>query len=216
MFKSFTVSRYTGFTRWMAMVLVFVLALGTVVAFPSKPVSAERSTKLTIHYKPAENNTKDWNLWIWPEGKEGQAYPFNGEDGFGQVATVELSGDHQKVGFIVRTDDWDKDVAEDRFIEGIVGGEAEIWLISGDPTIYTAPQDGSAEISPRIIGSSLDEINKISVEMNIPFKTGGFEDEALSSSPVSKRLQSRMLSCWIKTIRATREKRKFTSRRKRI
>mgnify|MGYP000206362682 CR=1 FL=1 len=290
MFESFSVSRYMGFTRWMAMVLVTVLALGTVVTFPMKPVSAEQSTKLTIHYKAAENNTKDWNLWIWSEGGEGETYPFNGEDGFGEFATVELRGDHQKVGFIVRTDEWDKDVAEDRFIEGIVGGEAEIWLVSGDPTIYTAPQgtsaekktfeqveltvhyyrydgnydgwnlwiwpdekegqtlaftgqdsfgtvaqvtltgmknatkigfivrksesgydwvdrefedrfvtkindDGTAEIwlaqsqervfykesqvdrSPRIIGSSLDEINKISVEMNIPFKTDGSKDE---------------------------------------
>jgi pullulanase len=138
----------TGFLRWnrlLALALVFMMAVGTLAAWPPQAVSAEKQTKLTIHYKPAENNTKDWNLWIWPEGKEGRAYPFNTEDSFGQVATVELSGDYEKVGFIVRTDDWDKDIAEDRFIEDIVGGEAEIWLISGDPAIYTAPPDGSGE-----------------------------------------------------------------------
>ncbi|MEK1830745.1 hypothetical protein AAAC51_22045 [Priestia megaterium] len=41
--------------------------------------SAADSTKITIHYQPAPNDTKEWGLWIFPEGGEGKPYTFTGK-----------------------------------------------------------------------------------------------------------------------------------------
>ncbi|WP_228027697.1 pullulanase-associated domain-containing protein [Bacillus fonticola] len=44
------------------------------------------STKVIIHYQEATITTKDWNLWVWPKGKDGQKYELTGEDEFGRIA----------------------------------------------------------------------------------------------------------------------------------
>jgi pullulanase len=124
---------------------VLLLSLVLLLALPSMAFAAEETT-VTIHYKAASDNVLDWNLWIWADGVDGAAHLFDGEDSFGQVATVTLSGSHSEVGFIVRTDNWDKDIADDRFIT-VTDGKAEIWLISGDPTVYTSNPDGETESS---------------------------------------------------------------------
>lgn len=128
--------------------LAFVLCFALVFAFQATTFAAEKTT-VTIHYKPAADNTLEWDLWIWADGLDGAAFPFTGTDDFGQVATVELDGTHSKVGFIVRLPDWSKkDVDADRFIESFVDGKAEIWLISGDPTVYTSNPDAPAASKP--------------------------------------------------------------------
>ncbi|CAM3503780.1 type I pullulanase [Aeromicrobium ponti] len=97
-------------------------------------------TSVTIHYQPAEDNTKDWNLWIWPKDGDGQVFEFSGEDEFGLVAEVDLQGIHNEVGFIVRTDSWEKD-GGDRFID-VQSGNDEVWVKGGDENTYTSPPDG--------------------------------------------------------------------------
>jgi pullulanase len=122
----------------LALVLCFTLAL---------PAFAAGKTTVVIHYQQAKDNVLDWNLWLWADGGNGSVYLFNGEDAFGKVATHELNGDIKKLGFIVRTDNWDKDVAEDRFVE-VANGKVEIWLKSGDATIYTSNPDGDTAVQP--------------------------------------------------------------------
>ncbi|MFD2670849.1 type I pullulanase [Marinicrinis sediminis] len=127
--------------KWIAMLAALMMLMSVISPSPVlQTVSAEAQTQVTIHYQAAEGSTQDWNLWVWPKGGDGAAYPFTGTDAFGQVAEITLNGDHTSVGFIVRTDDWEKDIDEDRFIEDILGGEAEIWLIGGDSTVYTSEQ----------------------------------------------------------------------------
>lgn len=99
------------------------------------------TTKVKIHYQPKAGDTKDWNLWVWGEGKEGKVYPFTGEDKFGKVADVEIDGDFNRVGFIVRTDSWEKD-GGDRIIDNIWNGTEEVWVKAGDDKVYTSPPDG--------------------------------------------------------------------------
>ncbi|MEK1831268.1 hypothetical protein AAAC51_26700 [Priestia megaterium] len=41
--------------------------------------SAADSTKITIHYQPAPNDTKEWGLWIFPEGGEGSLIHLQGK-----------------------------------------------------------------------------------------------------------------------------------------
>lgn len=107
---------------------------------------AEETTTVIVHYKEAEGNDKDWNLWIWPAGGEGSAYDFTGEDNFGKVATITLPGQVDKAGFIVRTDSWEKDTPNDRFIEQFNNGVGEIWIIGGQEEFYYENPEGPDEI----------------------------------------------------------------------
>ncbi|WML50653.1 pullulanase-associated domain-containing protein [Neobacillus sp. PS3-34] len=93
-----------------------------------QPAQQKITTKVKVHYQPRAGDTKDWNLWIWPDGMGGQVKNFTGTDEFGKVADLELDGDYNKVGFIVRTDNWaDKD-GGDRFINDIWYGHNEVWI----------------------------------------------------------------------------------------
>ncbi|HBG08572.1 MAG: type I pullulanase [Limnochordia bacterium] len=125
--------------RWKRAVglvfLVLVVLCSPLAAFGAD----EEITTVRIHYHRPDGDYEPWNLWIWTPDQDGRAYEFDDEDAFGKVATIELPGRHERVGFIVRTDDWQKDVSADRFIEEFHRGAAEIWLVSKDPTIYTAP-----------------------------------------------------------------------------
>ncbi|TDL32080.1 type I pullulanase [Jeotgalibacillus sp. S-D1] len=108
----------------------------------TQSVQAETSTytSLIVHYQESPDNTKDWNLWVWAEGAEGNVHQFTEEDAFGKIAKVDLEGSHSRFGFIVRTDEWEKD-GGDRWAE-VDAGVAEVWIKSGDDTVYTEPPDG--------------------------------------------------------------------------
>ncbi|MGG1572062.1 type I pullulanase [Fictibacillus sp. NRS-1165] len=136
--KSASLKRFTALLSMIALVIGGLFSFHSVQSFAE--TAAGGKTKVTIHYQAAKDNTKDWNLWVFPEGGEGKAYPFTGEDKFGKVAEIELSGAYKKVGFIVRTDSWEKD-GGDRFID-IAAGEGEVWVKAGDGNTYTEPPDG--------------------------------------------------------------------------
>ena len=44
---------------------------------------------------------------------------------------MNIDGDYNGVGFIIRTNEWEKD-GGDRWIENIKDGRAEVWILSGD------------------------------------------------------------------------------------
>ncbi|WP_083392229.1 type I pullulanase [Bacillus sp. MUM 13] len=128
------------FKKGIAAAAACILLLGMIFSFSFAQTFAEGKTKIIIHYQEAKGNTKDWNLWVFPEGGEGKAYPFTGSDAFGKTAEIELDGNLKKAGFIVRTDSWEKD-GGDRMID-ISGGEGEVWVKAGDDRTYTEPPDG--------------------------------------------------------------------------
>ncbi|MCX7951019.1 MAG: type I pullulanase, partial [Clostridiales bacterium] len=119
----------------LTLATLFVL-INIFYILPVRQTFAQGKTKLIIHYAKDPKTTKDWNLWIWPDGKDGKKYEFTNKDDFGPYAVIEFDEEYKKVGFIVRTDDWEKDVADDRFIENFKDGVAEIWLLPGDAEIY--------------------------------------------------------------------------------
>lgn len=108
----------------------------------TKNVTDKVTTKVKVHYQPKADDQRDWNLWVWPEGMDGADFPFTGEDDFGKVAEVELEGDFNRVGFIVKTGNWEKD-GGDRFIDGIWDGNNEVWVKAGDDTVYLSNPDGA-------------------------------------------------------------------------
>ena len=125
------------------------LALATLsVGFPTIASGANPETvKLTVHYQRVEADYASWNLWLWKNKLTGTDEPvsttgvqFTGDDAYGKIAKVELTGmdKFDDLGIIVRKGEWlSKDVPDDRFISKFgTNGVTEIWLRQNDPTIY--------------------------------------------------------------------------------
>jgi len=165
------------------LLLTIIVMLSSVFSFQSvKAVSNSKTTEVIIHYKEQSGNTKDWNLWIWGENANGTSYEFTGEDEFGKYAKMNIDGDYNRVGFIIRTNDWEKD-GGDRWIENIKDGRAEVWILSGDDKVYNSKP--SAELS--IQKASIDSFNEITVTTNVPFhiKERNIEIEGIKIKDIS-------------------------------
>ncbi|MCR4897421.1 MAG: type I pullulanase [Lachnospiraceae bacterium] len=101
---------------------------------PARSVRAEGGPVIKLHYHREDGLYDPWDVWMWPEGGEGAGYAFAETDGE-MVATMEAEPGVSKVGFIVRTQDWEKDIAEDQFIDisEMVSGTVHIYVESGVP-----------------------------------------------------------------------------------
>lgn len=141
--------------------------LSSVFSFQSvKAVSNSKTTEIIIHYKEQSGNTKDWNLWMWGENANGKSYEFTGEDEFGKYAKINIDGDYNRIGFIIRTNGWEKD-GGDRWIENIKDGRAEVWILSGDEKVYNSKPSSDLAIQK----ASIDSFNEITVTTNVPFNS---------------------------------------------
>ncbi|MFP3377206.1 type I pullulanase [Bacillus sp. SIMBA_069] len=147
------------------LLLTIIVMLSSVFSFQSvKAVSNSKTTEVIIHYKEQSGNTKDWNLWLWGENANGKSYEFTGEDEFGKYAKINLDGDYDRVGFIIRTNEWEKD-GGDRWIENIKDGRAEVWILSGDDKVYNSKPSSDLSIQK----ATIDSFNEITVTTNVPF-----------------------------------------------
>ncbi|SCC29858.1 type I pullulanase [Bacillus mycoides] len=149
------------------LLLTIIIMLSSVFSFQSvKAVSNSKTTEITIHYKEKAGNTKDWNLWVWGENSNGKSYDFTGEDEFGKYAKVKIEGDYNRVGFIVRTNEWEKD-GGDHWVENIRDGRAEVWILSGDEKVYDSKPSSDLSIQK----ATIDSFNEITINTNIPFNS---------------------------------------------
>ncbi|MGX5363844.1 type I pullulanase [Bacillus sp. HMA207] len=147
------------------LLLTLIVMLSSVFSFQSvKAVSNSKTTEIIIHYKEKLGNTKDWNLWLWGENANGTSYEFTGEDEFGKYAKIKIDGDYNRVGFIVRTNEWEKD-GGDRWIENIKDGRAEVWILSGDEKVYNSKPSSDLSIQK----ATIDSLHEITVTTNVPF-----------------------------------------------
>ena len=129
-------------------------------------------TVLIVHYQRPDGKYEHWNLWIWPSkpvSKEGNRYLFEAEDDFGKYAIITFDEKHTELGFIVRTDNWDKDISVDRFITIPESGVAEIWVLSGIENYYVDPS--TVDLSPRVLAAIMDSFDEIHLELTVPFDT---------------------------------------------
>lgn len=147
------------------LLLTIIVMLSSVFSFQSvKAISNSKTTEIIIHYKEKLGNTKDWNLWLWGENANGTSYEFTGEDEFGKYAKIKIDGDYNRVGFIVRTNEWEKD-GGDRWIENIKDGRAEVWILSGDEKVYNSKPSSDLSIQK----ATIDSFHEITVTTNVPF-----------------------------------------------
>lgn len=149
------------------LLLAIIVMLSSVFSFQNvKAVSNSKTTEVIIHYKEKAGNTKDWNLWVWGENSNGKSYDFTGEDEFGKYAKVKIEGDYNRVGFIVRTNEWEKD-GGDHWVENIRDGRAEVWILSGDEKVYDSKPSSDLSIQK----ATIDSFNEITINTNIPFNS---------------------------------------------
>lgn len=157
--------------------LAFSLILSLFASFfVSAPAAALESdtVNLTVHYQRPAGDYDNWNVYLWrnddaankDQEVDPNGFKFESDDSFGKVAKIKVTGmkPYKNLGLIIRKGAWvAKDVSVDRFVEKFdANGNAEIWLIQGDATIYTS----SPVVADAITMASHDSLKSISVVLS--------------------------------------------------
>ena len=141
---------------------------------------AEGQVAVNLHYYRYDGNYDGWNVWFWPEGGEGTANNFTGEDDFGKVVSYAVDAAAGKVGFIIRLNEWEaKDVESDRYIDlsKAVDGVLNVYIIEADEAIHYDINE--ADLSPKFISASLSTGQTIKVKVTVPVNTDATESMSL-------------------------------------
>lgn len=111
---------------------------------------------MKLHYHRPDNSYDGWTVWTWAAGMDGADYAFAEEDGE-MVTTLTIAPGVTSVGFIVRTQDWVKDVDADQFIDiaEMVSGTVHIYVESGVEG-YTKEYGDDAVIGVRLSKARFD------------------------------------------------------------
>lgn len=171
------------FAVWTKFVIrgigILVLMLSVNFAMTNVPVrAATASTEVVIHYYRFDHQYTGWDLWLWPfqpQNLGGAGYAFTGQDSYGVYADAFVPGNNTQVGFIVREggDSWTaKDVSQDRFIN-VTNGRAEVWLVEGNPNVYSSQSAALAAAQPSVSNAFLDGANTALIKLNSPVNIAG-------------------------------------------
>ncbi len=147
---------------------------GPTIALDPPEAPANDNPTLVVHYNRFDEEYGEWNLWLWPNepvGLEGEAYMFTEETDYGVMMRLDLTttnmADSTRIGIIVRTNNWDKDVAEDRFIDLTFdeNNEMHVYLVQANSQIFYSLEtvDTTAQIfSARFINDNVIEVRTTS------------------------------------------------------
>ena len=145
--------RMKAFLMASLMMLMSVLtAFGDVTV-----VHAADDLVLKLHYHREDGVYDDWSVWFWEEGRDGADFAFAEEDGE-MVATTNVTPGTVSVGFIVRTPDWGKDIAEDQFIDlaECISGTVHVYVESGVAG-YTMEYGDDTVTGTKVLSASYEE-----------------------------------------------------------
>ncbi len=142
------------------------------------PIYDEDSIR--FHYWRKDGVYAGWDLWLWEVGHDGGAFPFNGKDDWGVVASYPLSTwedvINNSLGFIFRKggDSWSqKDCGgNDLFVdfsqfEKTDQGVYDIYMITGDSNIYA---DTKGTVKAKINYATFVSTTRIAAYANLPIK----------------------------------------------
>ena len=116
-------------TFFMSVVLVLTMFLSDLGV---QIVRADEGVTIRLHYHREDGDYAPWDVWSWSDGGEGAGYPFEEDDGE-MVATIPVPAGVTKIGYIIRTEDWTKDVDMDQFIDvsEVISGTVDVYVESG-------------------------------------------------------------------------------------
>lgn len=130
------------------------------------PAAYHAEALLVVHYHRPDGAYDAWNLWSWPEGGDGTAAPFAGQDAFGRYAIAPFAKAGGRAGFLIRQGNWEaKDFDQDRFVP-LAKGVTEIWIVSGEEAVRTDPT--AIDLRLRIVGAFLDARDRITLATSAP------------------------------------------------
>ena len=147
------------------------------------------TVQVTVHYNRGDADYNNWKIYTWKNIKSND--PLNADNGrtavsstdsFGGVYVVNATGmsTFNSLGFLVTyQNSWTKDFATDRFISSFTNGKAEIWLRSGDATVYTSEP---APPAPAIASATLSSFNKFRVIVSPPIAVTSTTTEGFTIS----------------------------------
>lgn len=133
---------------------------------------AEGQIQVNLHYHRFDENYSGWNVWFWPDGVEGTANNFTGEDDYGKVVSYNVDASAGKLGFIIRLNEWEaKDVDADRFIDlsNAKDGVLDVYLLQSDAKIYNDVSE--VDLSPQILSATLTTAKRILMKTTVPVNT---------------------------------------------
>ncbi len=160
--------------RAIAFLTVLLMLISCIPAGSITVAKAAEDTVLKLHYNRPDNNYDGWDVWMWAAGMDGAGYAFAEENGE-MVATLVVAPGVTSVGFIIRTQDWAKDVDADQFIDisEMVSGTVHIYVESGvagytkeygddvvtGVKLYSARYDGEKTIVAMFTGKIEEELD---------------------------------------------------------
>ena len=110
-----------------------------------------RTVHVTVHYYRYDEQYEGWSLWIWPEGGQGTACPFDGRDRFGRKASLSLpvKPETGRIGLLLRYSSEQAEWAGREYGERYFdlkdactpdSGHAELWLVQGREELFFRPE----------------------------------------------------------------------------
>ena len=79
-------------------------------------VTRDKPVTVRLHYHRTDGDYTPWSVWMWGTG-DGTDNAFTGTDDFGVFLEYKADVDVEKLGFIIRTQEWQKDFDKDQFID---------------------------------------------------------------------------------------------------
>ncbi|WP_309118395.1 type I pullulanase [Paenibacillus sp.] len=130
--------------------------------------------RVIVHYYRFDENYEQWNVWAWPDGAEGRAFPFGERDAFGARCVVDLHdmAGVTRIGFLLRRsaggDDWaEREVGHDRYVEELDERDAaEVWVVEGDERLYTDAELAWRRRRPRVVEATMTSPRTIRATIN--------------------------------------------------
>lgn len=128
---------------------------------PCQAFGQEETLTVEVHYTRYNEDYEDWDLWLWVDDNEGNAYAFEAE---GNEAKTEITIDRvstdSNIGILLKKGNWEeKDGNGDRYLDlsQAVNGRLTIWLFQGEETIYYSRE----ETGTRILDACLESESEI-------------------------------------------------------
>ncbi|MCW6700756.1 type I pullulanase [Anaerococcus sp. NML200537] len=100
------------FMKTFIISLVLLLGLGPYSTTYTQASESQASTTVKIYYD--REDPSGWDVWLWGDGVDGAAHPFDKKDDKGNYAEITLDKALKEVTYIVRKSDWSKREPSDK------------------------------------------------------------------------------------------------------
>ncbi|MBE5927502.1 MAG: type I pullulanase [Lachnospiraceae bacterium] len=150
------------FKSVLGVMLALVLMLASAMEF-GPIVTAEAAGEVTVrfHFQKA-GGVGNLQVYTWLPNQEGKHHPFTSTDDFGSVYTQEVASTVSQMGFIITDTSWNKDYAEDRFVDlsKVTSGYVDVYISSGNAAFATFTSSNGV-VPFEVINASIKGLDEI-------------------------------------------------------